>query len=381
MIRAMIGCLLMAAVSPAVIVVSPRAEQTALDHLESLGVLLPVAVTSQYIAAPVSGYLVDLLGYRSDVLTVFRVGVADDAEGNPGEVFVTISYSGDGTWSPAQDTSPEELLAYEFLLEDREEFMALALGPHPMLTMTPPSGTILTPDGPVTAVEMLAGLDRADVVFVGEQHDDPLAHQWELFIWTAMGGFGFPNRVLALEMIETDVQPLLDQLLSGEIDGEAFLAGSRPWSNYEQDYMPLVDYAGEHTIPVIAANVPRSFASMVAMGGYAALAGSEFEGIAIDSSNASYHTRFLETMEAVGGEMHAMPVDPENLYRAQLLKDAVMANSIAGRRCVFVCGRFHSDYHSGIPDQLPTETTISTVSVLRADEPVDFTLADFLIVP
>jgi uncharacterized iron-regulated protein len=381
MIRAMIGCLLLVALSSGYIQVPNQpamAEQTALEHLESLGVLLPVAVTHRDIAAPVSGYLVDFLGYQGEVLTAFRVGVTDSAEGNPGEVFVVFSHGSDGTWSPALDSSPEELLAYEFLLDDREEFMALALGPHPMITTAPPSGTILTTDGPVTAVEMLAALNRADLVFVGEQHDDPLAHEWELFIWTALGS---ADRALALEMLETDVQPLLDQYLSGAVTREDFIAGSRPWSNYQQDYEPLVAYAVERCWRVIAANVPRSFASMVAMGGNTALVGTEFEGIAIDSSNTSYHTRFLETMDAVGSEMHGMPMDFENLYRAQLLKDAVMAGSVAGQRCVFICGRFHSDSRSGIPDQLPLETTIATVSILRADETVDYTLADFLIVP
>lgn len=369
---------LTSAATPQALITHADAERFALEPLRDQGILLPSVISVQAIEAPVSGYLVELLGFDGDVLTAYRIGVADGAEGNPGEVFVAISYSAVGVWSPAPDASPEELLAYEFLLDDREEFMALALGPHPMLTMAPPPGTILGPDGPVTAVEMLAGLDRADVVFVGEQHDDPLAHQWELFLWRALGS---ADRPLALEMFETDVQSLLDQYLSGRTDRDGFLAASRPWSNYEQDYEPLVDHAMMHGLRVVAANVPRSFASMVAMGGYAALEGTDFEGIAIDSSNASYHARFLETMESIGGEMHAMPVDPENLYRAQLLKDAVMANSIAGIRCVFVCGRFHSDYRSGIPDQLPPETTFATVSVLGVDEPADSVLADFLILP
>jgi uncharacterized iron-regulated protein len=381
MTRAMLGCLLLVAVSPAYIQVSgdlDEAKQIAVDHLESQGVLLPVAVACQYIAAPVSGYLVDLLGYQGEMLTVFRVGVTDAAGENPGSVFASFHFSSDSTWFPALDSSPEELLAYEFLLDDREEFMALAFSTHPMMTMPTPPGTILTPEGAMTAIAMIAALDPAEVVFVGEQHDDPLAHQWELFLWTALAS---RDRALALEMFETDVQPLLDRYLSGGISREEFLAGSRPWINYEMDYEPLVKHAAELGLRIIAANVPRSFAAMVAMGGFPALEGTGFEEITIDSSNASYHDRFLETMEAVGGEMHSMPVDPENLYRAQLLKDAVMASSIAGQRCVFVCGRFHSDYFSGIPDQLPPETTFRTVTILREGEPVDFSLADFIIVP
>ena len=78
--------------------------------------------------------------------------------------------------------------------------------------------------------------------------------------------------------------------------------------------------------------------------------------------------------------MHGMPVDHGNMYRAQLLKDAVMAASIIGVRCVFVCGSFHSDFHSGIPDQLTPEVSVVTVKILPEDEEYDPEMADFVIV-
>jgi uncharacterized iron-regulated protein len=43
------------------------------------------------------------------------------------------------------------------------------------------------------------------------------------------------------------------------------------------------------------------------------------------------------------------------LYKAQVLKDAVMAASLEpflDRRILFCCGHFHSDYRLGIPYQL-----------------------------
>jgi uncharacterized iron-regulated protein len=45
----------------------------------------------------------------------------------------------------------------------------------------------------------------------------------------------------------------------------------------------------------------------------------------------------------------------DGLYKAQVLKDAVMAASVEpflNRRILFCCGHFHSDYHLGIPHQL-----------------------------
>ena len=51
--------------------------------------------------------------------------------------------------------------------------------------------------------------------------------------------------------------------------------------------------------------------------------------------------------------MKGMNVD--GLYKAQVLKDSVMAASVEpflDRRTLFCCGHFHCDYHLGIPYQL-----------------------------
>lgn len=356
-----------------------EAEGIAESHLRSIGVIMPEAVAVQYIAAPVSGYLIDFIGYSGSIPTAFRVGVTDDGEPDAGEVFVTVGFGADGTWSPGPESPPEELLALEFLLDQRDEFMEEARMEHPRGPVVIPPGRILTPDGEVDATALLAALHDQEVVFVGEQHDDPLAHEWELFIWKALAT---PETALALEMFETDVQPILDAYLAGGVSTDEFLAASRPWGNYLQDYEPMVEHAREHGYRVIAANVPRPFAAAVAREGFQAVSTEGFfQNLAVDSSNTDYRSRFIATIEAMGDAMHGMPMDPGNMYRAQLLKDAVMAASIAGTRCVFICGRFHSDHHSGIVDQLPAGTRYRTVSVLTEGETPDFTLADFLISP
>lgn len=240
-----------------------------------------------------------------------------------------------------------------------------------------PGGVIHGSADVVTVEAMIETLQRVEIVFIGEKHDDSFAHEWELFIWEALAS---GERVLALEMFETDVQPLLDEYLAGEVSEDVFLEGARPWGNYQSDYAPMVDFARENGFRVIAANVPQMYAAMVARGGFASvLAEPGFEGMSVDSSNVFYKEMFLATMNAIGDQMHGMPVAAENLYRAQLLKDAVMARSIAGEKVVFVCGSFHSDFHSGIPDQISSDSYL-TVTVLGEDEEFSHNLADFVIV-
>ncbi len=240
-----------------------------------------------------------------------------------------------------------------------------------------PDGIVYNGDNVVTVDEMLETLNQAHIVFVGEKHDDSFAHEWELFLWKSLAS---DQRSLALEMFETDVQSLLDSFLAGDITEEEFLAESRPWGNYLTDYAPMVNYAKDNGFSVIAANVPRMNAAMVARGGFEAVLGEPgFEDLSVDSSNVLYKEMFLATMESIGDQMHGMPVAPENLYRAQLLKDAVMAQSIGDESVMFVCGSFHSDYYSGILDQLSSES-ILTVTVLGEDEEMSSDIADFVIV-
>lgn len=250
-----------------------------------------------------------------------------------------------------------------------------------MLTLTFPQGLIHHGEETISPAEMISMLEEVPVVFIGEKHDDAFAHEWELYIWTNLAS---EERCLALEMFETDVQGLLDSYLCGDLDLDGLLESARPWSNYLEDYHPMVEYAAENGMNVIAANVPRYFAAAVARNGWEGLReteGSEFfESISVDSASVFYRERFLETMSALSGQMQAMPMDPVNMYRAQLLKDAVMASSIEGISCVFVCGSFHSDYHCGIPNQLHEDVSYLTVSVVGEGEPWEADQADFVII-
>ena len=124
---------------------------------------------------------------------------------------------------------------------------------------------------------MLADLARADVVLVGEQHDDPNTHRLETAILDGLQRRGV-SATVSLEMFERDVQEQLDGYLSGKLGEEAFLAESRPWPRYTTDYKPLVEFAKAHGWGVIAANVPRRHASAVAKSGLAAIESLSWTG-------------------------------------------------------------------------------------------------------
>ena len=84
--------------------------------------------------------------------------------------------------------------------------------------------------------------------------------------------------------------------------------------------------------------------------------------------------------------MKGMKVD--GLYKAQVLKDAVMAVSIEpflDHRILFCCGHFHSDYHLGIPYQLKKNHPRLKIAVIAMASAVEglpmkdrSTVADFI---
>jgi uncharacterized iron-regulated protein len=212
---------------------------------------------------------------------------------------------------------------------------------------------------------MTAALAKYDVVFVGEQHDDPNTHRLERALLE-----GLARRrgdvILSLEMFERDVQNRLDQFRAGRISETDFLASARPWPRYATDYKPLVDLAIERRWPIVAANIPRPMAAEISRGGLDVLVNkseSEQEFFAHDwdcPAGDEYYRRFKEVMGS-----HTSASDMDRFYQAQCLKDETMAEAIAAAwlaalksnpatrpLAVHYNGSFHSDYGLGTVSRL-----------------------------
>jgi uncharacterized iron-regulated protein len=213
-------------------------------------------------------------------------------------------------------------------------------------------------------------IKQYDIIFIGEEHDSRECLDAEL---TMLGGLSENDSdlVLALEMFERDVQPALDDYLGGVITEATFLELSRPWPNYQERYRPLVELAKARGLAVVAANVPRRAAAAVAEANEVSahvLAGDgRFVPDVIHYDSVEYYERFTGTMAGMTSSAPMKSKNVDGLYKAQVVKDAVMATSLEpylGRRILFCCGRFHCDYHLGIPYQLHTNHPELKVAVL-----------------
>ena len=244
---------------------------------------------------------------------------------------------------------------------------------------------------------MIKSLKDADVVFVGEQHTDPKAHFVELEVFKALYHLKKGKIILSLEMFERDVQPILNLYLEGEITEEEFLKSSRPWNNYKTDYRPLVEFAKEKGIRVIASNVPRRYAAMVSRKGLAILKEipekeRKFIAAKIYYEYPKYRELFYKTMKAMGGPMgrHGASKFKEKFYKSQCVKDSTMAESISkiiknypDYLILHINGSFHSDYKLGTAAVLKTlnpKVKIINIKVLPDNKnDVENKIADYIV--
>lgn len=233
--------------------------------------------------------------------------------------------------------------------------------------------------------ELFDRLARADVVFLGESHDDETTHRLELATYEALLARRAGRVVLALEFFERDVQPSLDAYLAGAIDESTFLAVARPWSNYGSAYRPLIERAKANGAPVVASNFPAPLRRAVAKEGVGVLA----QIAAADRRQApaellpntpAYWRRVDNAIRGHIGMMGpARAADDPRLDDAQSLWDNAMGESCAralsehpGALVLHVNGGFHSEYWDGTVRQLRLrnpEAKVLTVAIEPTDRP------------
>ena len=280
---------------------------------------------------------------------------------------------------------------------------AASLAPLPVLAQAPSSAAApyviydTERRERVDLAEMAARLDEADVVFFGETHNDSLAHALEDSVYALLLGRR-GDVTLSLEMLETDVQPVVDEYLAGLIDEERLGMDARVWGNHREAYQPMVARARAAGQEVVAANAPQRYVRLVGRRGPGALdalpeASRRFlPPYPFRYVDTAYRARFRALMGGMGshgtggGELPAghppigggATLDP--FFAAQQLWDATMAHNIASARprqtpVYHVTGSFHADYRQGTVSQLRSlrpRLRTRVISVVAPDErPLD----------
>ncbi len=212
-----------------------------------------------------------------------------------------------------------------------------------------------------TMSQVLDAIGQNDVVFLGEQHDDSVAHSLQFDIFkSAVEKYAANRKVtLSMEMFEKDVQVVVNEYLGGMITEKKFLDDARPWGNYKTDYRPLVELAKEKKLDVIAANSPRRYVNMVSRNGRDSLnslskeAKSWLPPLPYANASETYATKF----KALMGPSPEAQMGIDKILASQSLWDAGMSYSISQHLVkngliVHLNGAFHTESRLGTVEHL-----------------------------
>jgi len=244
-----------------------------------------------------------------------------------------------------------------------------------------PAGAWVAPGGARLAADgFTARLARESVVLLGESHDNPEHHRWQLQVIAALHAQR-PDMVLAFEMLPRRVQPALDRWAAGELTEREFLREvdwSRVWSFDAQLYLPIFHFARMNRIPMLAVNVERTLTRAVAEGGYDSVPVESREGVTRPAApSAAYLASLLpvwaEHAHSRGGK-DAKPDAGDPVFlrfvESQQVWDRAMAQGIAAAAArspaplvVGVMGTGHLAYGYGVPHQL-RDLGVTRIAVL-----------------
>jgi uncharacterized iron-regulated protein len=223
----------------------------------------------------------------------------------------------------------------------------------------------------VTAAEIVTEMAKRDIVLLGEQHDEPDHHYWQLQTLAALHAVR-PAMAIGFESFPRRVQPVLDSWIAGELTTRQFLQRvewEKVWSFPPELYVPLFEFARVNRIPMIAINVERTLTKAVSDKGWDALPEAQKEGVSRPApASPSYENVLFEVFtqhRQLPGRSATRPNrdDPafRNFLESQLTWDRAMAEALAARAqdgaasrplVVGIMGGGHVRNGHGVPHQL-----------------------------
>jgi uncharacterized iron-regulated protein len=194
---------------------------------------------------------------------------------------------------------------------------------------------------------------------------------------------------IGMEMFQRPFQNTLDDFIEGRLSEMDFLKQSEYFKRWGFDYSlykPILDFAREEKIPVIALNLPKELTAKVSHSGIDSLSDEEKKEIPeeLDFSDDEYRERLKEIFS-----MHkdADKKDFNNFYQSQILWDETMALSVdeflnnnPDKTIIVLAGQGHLRYGSGIPKRTFRRNEHDYAVVLIDDE-VDKDIADYVVFP
>jgi uncharacterized iron-regulated protein len=235
---------------------------------------------------------------------------------------------------------------------------------------------------------VVSKVSSARVIYLGETHDSYADHLTQLEIIRLLHRKN-PNIAIAMEQFQQPFQSVLDRFISGELDEKGLIRQSEWMERWRFDYRlyrPILSYAREQRIPVIALNISKEIIAKVSKSGIDGLSKDEQKKIPseIDYSDNEYRERLEKIFEK---HPHKNENGFERFMQVQLLWDEGMAERAAEylkanqkHQLIVLAGTGHLMYGSGIPQRVSRRVQGERAIILPAGEfPLEQGVADFLV--
>lgn len=232
---------------------------------------------------------------------------------------------------------------------------------------------------PIAHAELMARAARSDAVLLGERHDRPDHHRWQLHV--AAGLAAHRPLVLGFEMFPASLNPVLAEWVAGNLSEADFLTRTdwqTVWGFPPEIYLPLFRFCRETATPMIGLNVKRELVRAVGAKGWEAVPQDQREGLTPACPSHLPYRRFI--FDLTGGarpdRKAQSPEDPafDNFVRAQEVWDRAFATHIhaAIQRpgtplVVGIMGMGHVQFGGGVPWQLADLGVIRTHVLIPQD--------------
>ncbi|MBT8133448.1 MAG: ChaN family lipoprotein [Gammaproteobacteria bacterium] len=237
-------------------------------------------------------------------------------------------------------------------------------------------------------VKMIDDIDRARVILVGETHTRYDHHLVQLEILKLL--YQKPSKLaIGVEWFQQPVQKYLDAYITGDIDEAEMLHQTGYFDRWRYDYRlyrPIMQYAREHNIPVIALNASKELSESLRENGFDDLPEELKQQLpkSYDWSDKAYEQRLRVVFE-----QHPEYSDGfEDFLRGQLTWDESMAERAAEYlqsdpdvRMLVLAGSGHIAYGSGIPNRIKRRIDVEQYSILISEDYLTMSKesADFLV--
>jgi uncharacterized iron-regulated protein len=265
-------------------------------------------------------------------------------------------------------------------------------GEQAMVTAAPSieSSPVLDLSAFSTMEQIIPALADKQVVFVGEQHARYDHHLTQLEIIRRLYA-RHPQLAIGMEMFQQPFQRYLDEYIAGDIDEQSMLRSTEYYRRWRMDfrhYAPILRYAREHGLPVIALNVPGELTRKVGDTGLDSLSDEERRQLPDDiaPADAAYRDRIKTVFDYHPNNEER---NFEHFLEAQLLWDAGMAERAAAflaaypdHHLVVIAGNQHLAWGGTMPQRVQQRAQVTTAVILNSWQgPVGPGLADFLLLP